>query len=907
MSLRSDRSASGASTGGIIEAFEAALQRGEQPPIADYLSHPDDTATLVELLHVELKFKLRTGVEASVAEYLASYPQLAADREAVVDLIEAEFEFRRRREPSLTRGDFLARYPEFAADLLASAQTDDVGAQFSGPKERPMQSYESREVEAGVVIAGRYTLVERLGEGGMGEVWVAKQTEPVKRNVAVKLIKSGMDSRGVVQRFEQERQALALMDHPNIAKVFDGGLTEYRRPFFVMELVNGLSLTKFCDEAKLDIRDRLKIFVDVCQAVQHAHQKGVVHRDLKPLNILVTLFDGKPVPKVIDFGVAKAIGGKLTDESFSTQFGAVVGTLEYMAPEQSGFSATDVDTRADIYSLGVILYELLTGLRPIDSKRLRRAAFDETIRMIREEEPSRPSTRLSTDESRASLAALRQIEPGRLTKLLRGDLDCVVMKCLEKQRDRRYETADGLARDVRRFLADEMVEARPPSAAYRLRKFVWRNKHSVVAAALVFLAILGGVAGTAWGLLRAERARVQADLDRRTAEIKEKTAVQLTDYLVRTFQSADPIGLDAAGFHGPGDRSEERTARRMLDRGAEIVREYLDDQPLVRASLLDAMGNSYRNLAVWDVAHDRLREAHDLRRLHLGDDHADTVTSLQSLAHLARDRGDYVEADRIYRDVIARREKSYTADNLLVAETKAYLAWMTFYRPLSSEGPQFDQARLAEAERLLVDVLKVREARLPKNHRDIGYTLASLASVKISQPKQELVALAYLSRAAEIFQTNDKDTLLGNVVVELMKAELDRNSGRFDKAEAGYVKVLNLLRRHLGNRHPLVMLQMGNLAGLYRKKGDWGKTEQTAKELLELLRTMPVLRSQSAAVNGMMQYADEVRTRRSAAEAESLYREALQYARERPQGNEKNIEALEGRLAELLKQVTPKK
>ena len=600
-------------------------------------------------------------------------------------------------------GNALPRMAETPAGLLNSVGIPCLGAGHFIEVEWPLWRRAGCPVvvsKAGVVIAGRYTLVERLGEGGMGEVWVAKQTEPVKRNVAVKLIKQGMDSRAVVRRFEQERQALALMDHPNIAKVFDGGLTEYRRPFFVMELVNGLSLTKFCDEAKLDIRERLKIFVDICQAVQHAHQKGVVHRDLKPLNILVTLFDGKPVPKVIDFGVAKAIGGKLTDESFATQFGAVLGTLEYMAPEQSGFSATDVDTRADIYSLGVILYELLTGLRPFDSNRLRKAAFDETMRMIREEEPSRPSTRLSTDESRASLAALRQIEPSRLTKLLRGDLDCLVMKCLEKQRDRRYETANSLARDVQRFLADEMVEARPPSAAYRLRKFVWRNKHSVIAASLVFLAILGGIAGTAWGLLRAERARVQADLDRRTAEIKEKTAVQLTDYLVRTFQSADPIGLDAAGFHGPGDRSEEQTARRMLDRGAEIVREYLDDQPLVRASLLDAMGNSYRNLGVWDVAHDRLREGHDLRRLHLGDDHADTVTSLQSLAHLARDRGDYVEADRIYRDVIARREKLYTADHLLVAETKAYLAWMTFYRPLSSEGPQFDQARLAEADKV---------------------------------------------------------------------------------------------------------------------------------------------------------------------------------------------------------------
>ena len=280
----------------------------------------------------------------------------------------------------------------------------------------------------GLVIAGRYTLVEKIGEGGMGEVWVAKQTEPVKRKVALKLIKPGMDSRAVLPRFEQERQALALMDHPNIARVLDGGLTPDGRPFFVMELVNGLPLTRFCDEAKLPPNERLELFVPICQAVQHAHQKGIVHRDLKPANILVTLIDGKPVPKIIDFGVAKATVGKLTDESLSTQFGAVVGTLEYMAPEQAGYASEDIDTRADIYSLGVILYELLTGLRPIDSNRLKQAACTEMVRIIREEEPSKPSTRLSTEESLPSLAALRQMEPRRLMALLRGELDWIVMK-----------------------------------------------------------------------------------------------------------------------------------------------------------------------------------------------------------------------------------------------------------------------------------------------------------------------------------------------------------------------------------------------------------------------------------------------------------------------------------------------
>ncbi len=394
-------------------------------------------------------------------------------------------------------------------DLDATSATGELRPQTGAGSFSMVDPAGARfRLDAGAAIAGRYTLVEKLGEGGMGEVWVARQTEPVKRQVALKLIKPGMDSRAVLQRFEQERQALALMDHPNIARVLDGGMTASGQPYFVMELVNGLPLTRFCDELKLTPRERLELFVPICQAVQHAHQKGIVHRDLKPANILVTLVDGRPVPKVIDFGVAKATAaaGKLTDESLATQFGAVVGTLEYMSPEQAGLSGEDIDTRSDIYSLGVVLYELLTGLRPIDASRLRKAALTEMIRIIREEEPSKPSTRLSTDAALPSLAAVRQMEPRRLTAILRGELDWVVMKCLEKARDRRYETANGLARDIQRYLSNEVVEARPPSAGYRLRKFAVRHRGQVAAAALLLLSLILGIAGTTWGLIRAERA-----------------------------------------------------------------------------------------------------------------------------------------------------------------------------------------------------------------------------------------------------------------------------------------------------------------------------------------------------------------------------------------------------------------
>lgn len=381
-------------------------------------------------------------------------------------------------------------------------------------------------------INERYLLQKKIGEGGMGEVWVARQSEPVKRQVAIKLIKRGMDSQAVLARFEQERQALAMMDHPNIAKILDGGVSAAGQPFFVMELVNGTPLTTFCDHEKLSPRKRLDLFQTICNAVQHAHQKGIVHRDLKPANILVMLVDGYPVAKVIDFGVAKATGGKLTDQSLATQFGAVVGTLEYMSPEQASLSCNDVDTRADIYSLGVILYELLTGLRPIDASRLNKAAFSEMVRIIQEEEPSKPSTRLSTHESLPSLAAVRQVEPRKLMAMLRGELDWVVLKCLEKSRDRRYDSASGLAQDIGRYLCDEPVLARPPTLGYRLGKLIRRNKGLTITAGLVAAALLVGILGTTLGLLEAKRQRqvaleqAGAAEDARGAEERQRKAAE---------------------------------------------------------------------------------------------------------------------------------------------------------------------------------------------------------------------------------------------------------------------------------------------------------------------------------------------------------------------------------------------
>ena len=376
--------------------------------------------------------------------------------------------------------------------------------------------YAPTSEQPGTIIAGRYKLLEEIGQGGMGTVWAAEQTTPVRRKVALKLIKAGMDSRSVLARFEAERQALALMDHPNIAKVLDGGLTDSGRPYFVMEYVKGVPITEYCDATRLSVEERLNLFVQVCSALQHAHQKGIIHRDLKPSNILVAPYDDKPVPKVIDFGLAKAMHQSLTEKTLYTAHETVLGTPLYMSPEQAQLNNLDVDTRADIYSLGVLLYELLTGTTPLERKRFKEAAWDEIRRMIREEEPPRPSMRLSSTDTLPSLATFRHTEPAKLKKLVRGELDWIVMKALEKDRTRRYETASGLARDIQRYLDDEVVEARPPSTGYRIGKFVRRHKGQVIAAGLVLLALLAGIAGTTWGLIREARAnaRLAESLDR---------------------------------------------------------------------------------------------------------------------------------------------------------------------------------------------------------------------------------------------------------------------------------------------------------------------------------------------------------------------------------------------------------
>jgi eukaryotic-like serine/threonine-protein kinase len=485
------------------------------------------------------------------------------------------------------------RLKELLAAHDASSGILDQGGEIERTVIRPADADADADPvgqQVGDIVAGRYKLLEQIGEGGMGAVWVAEQTQPVRRKVALKLIKAGMDSRSVIARFEAERQALALMDHPNIAKVLDAGTTSDGRPYFAMELVKGVPITEFCDTRKLSSRERLELFVPVCQAIQHAHQKGIIHRDIKPSNVLVALHDERPVPKVIDFGVAKAVGQQLTEKTLYTGFGALVGTPAYMAPEQATFNQLDVDTRADVYALGVMLYELLVGSPPFEPERLKKAALDEVLRLVREEEPPRPSVRLSTSQARASIAAVRQSDPDKLTRLVRGELDWIVMKALEKDRNRRYETANGFATDLQRYLAGEPVAAVPPSTAYRLQKFAKRNRVALATTSAFFGLLLVGTIVSVGFALRADHARLVA-LDAEAREHEQRTEAERERNRAKQAEASaeTSAGLARDEARRADDKSREVERSVYVDHmhlaqsawqnhDVELVREYLNRQ-----------------------------------------------------------------------------------------------------------------------------------------------------------------------------------------------------------------------------------------------------------------------------------------------------------------------------------------
>ena len=474
-------------------------------------------------------------------------------------------------------------------EILLAAHAEE-GSLLDKPAVEPPLTIDQTPIERPGTQIGPYKLLQQIGEGGFGVVFMAEQTEPVRRRVALKVIKPGMDTRQVIARFEAERQALAVMDHPNIARVLDAGATESGRPYFVMELVRGVPITQYCDENNLPIRERLELFASVCQAIQHAHTKGIIHRDIKPTNVLVTRQDGQPVVKVIDFGIAKAMGQQLTDKTLFTDFAQMIGTPLYMSPEQAELSSTDIDTRSDIYSLGVLLYELLTGSTPVSKEQLKQAAFDEIRRIIREDEPHKPSTRISTAEAAPSIAAQRHTEPAKLAKLVRGELDWIVMKALEKDRNRRYETANGFAADVQRYLNDEPVQACPPSAGYRFRKFARRNKAALATAAVLAVAVLvvAGTIGWASATGTAQAREAARERAARQTAVEQEVNLALKEAEQWQEQAKWPEALSAAkraeGLLAGSGSDELRERVHQLRKDLEMVLR-LEDIPLLSSEM----------------------------------------------------------------------------------------------------------------------------------------------------------------------------------------------------------------------------------------------------------------------------------------------------------------------------------
>ncbi len=650
---------------------------------------------------------------------------------------------------------------------------------------------------------GPYRLLQKIGEGGFGVVFMAEQDAPVRRKVALKIIKLGMDTRQVVARFEQERQALALMDHPHIAKVLDGGATAGGRPYFVMELCTGDPITRYCDANSLSIAERLDLVVQVCRAVQHAHQKGVIHRDLKPSNVLVSTQDGRPFARIIDFGIAKATSARIVERTLFTEHRQLIGTPEYMSPEQAEGSL-DIDTRTDVYSIGVLLYELLTGSTPFDGQRLRSAAFGEIQRIIREVEPPPPSTRLSESRERlAGLASQRRSEPRKLGALVRGELDWIVMKSLDKDRRRRYGSAAELAEDVVRFLDGRPVQAAPPSRAYAARKFVRRHRGPVIAAGVVLAAILAGLLGTAIGFVRAERERAVAETARREGEI-------ITAFLSEMLASPAP---DARG--------REVRMREVLDAASETIDERLDGFPRAEGQLRRTIGNAYRSLGELDRAADHLRAALAIRERTLGPSDPETVRARGDLAGIRQQQGRYDEAERLANEAISLH-RGDPDDRLLVGIRNNLAQTLT------------RQGRDREALAMQREVVEgMRRAAGPTALDTIGVSVNLAAMLeRIGERDEAERLLARLLDEAVATHGADHPTTL------FARSELGsfyRSTGQLDRAVPILREALQGRERVLGDRHPDVGRSMANLGASLADSGEVAEGRRLLVEAWEIL------------------------------------------------------------------------
>jgi len=853
----------------------------------------------------------------------------SANRERVKELLS-----RAARLPPQDRAAFIRRAAgddhQTAAEALDLLSTLDDSAFMSAPTGAGMAA---ALPNAGIPGEGpgtridRYKLLQLIGEGGFGSVYMAEQTAPVHRRVALKIIKAGMDTKQVIARFEAERQALAMMDHPNIARVLDAGATDAGRPYFVMELVRGEPVTAYCDRERLPVGQRLDLFRDVCSAVQHAHQKGIIHRDLKPTNVLVTVADGQPVPKVIDFGIAKATAARLTDKTLFTEMHQLIGTPEYMSPEQAEVSGVDIDTRSDVYALGVLLYELLAGSTPLERGRLRSTPLAEIQRLIREEEPPRPSLRLATlpssgagrfrtppfaaggsaDSSAIEIARCRRSEPSMLTKALRGDLDWIVMKCLEKDRQRRYATASALAEDVGRYLLDQPVVATPASRGYRLRKFTRRNRTAVLAGAGVTMALLiaTGVS-IAFALSEAtardrERSALAREIEQRELASREAGQARaladfqsqmLADVDLRAMGDklkADLLTKARAAPKRDGQNTEERDERvreleklltgidftglaltaldeSVFQRALTAIEKQFAHQPVVKAMLLQSLADTLLEVGLLEAAIGPQTEALSVRRQELGDEHADTFSSIAAMGVLLRARGNLAEAEPYYREAMEKRRLALGDEHVDTLSSVHNMGAL-----LQARG------KLKEAEPFYREALEKRRRILGEEHRD---TLTSMSSVGYLLGAQGKWAQAapidreVLEKRRRVLGDEHPHTLFS---INNMGAQL-QTQRKFNEAEKLYTEALEKRRRLLGDEHPDTLQSINNMGNLLEAQRKYAEAEPYYREALEKRRR--VLGDEHPhTLNSISNMGTLLQSLGKLSEAEAYTREALEKRR----------------------------
>jgi len=646
---------------------------------------------------------------------------------------------------------------------------------------------------------GRYKLLSVLGEGGMGIVYLAEQQEPIKRRVALKVIKPGMDSSRVIARFEAERQALALLDHPNIAHVHDAGTTGAGRPYFVMEYVKGLPITEHCDLHKLTIEDRLNLFHQVCLAVHHAHQKGIIHRDIKPSNILVSTHDDQAIPKIIDLGVAKAISQPLTEQTLYTEDSQLLGTPEYMSPEQADMASEDIDTRSDIYSLGVLLYVLLTGVLPFDSTTFREGGIDRIRQVIREANPKTPSTRLTRlgDEAK-KVAESRRTEVATLAKCLHKELEWIPLKAMRKERSERYRSASELADDIENYLKGDPLIAGPLSAAYRLKKLVRRNRALVSGAAAVLLVLVAGIIVSTVLAIGQARARAEA----------QAVADFLKNDVLASVDPAESMG-------------REVTVRYVLDAASEKLEGKFEDELLVEASIRQTLGITYLNLGEYEAAEPHLARALEIRQEQLGEEDTHTLTSMNNLAELYRLRSRYNEAEALLVKALEIGHRVLSEEDLQTLNLMRELG--TVYRL---------QGRYDKAEALCVKALEIRRRVQGEEHRrtlSAMYSLAMTYAYQGRYEKAETLQLKALEIRKRVLGEEHPETI-GSVYGLVFQY---RNQGRYDEAEALCIKMLEINRRLFGEEHPHTLRSMNDLARVYMAQGRYDEAEPLFVKALE--------------------------------------------------------------------------